>query len=163
MRQQSFAEEVLRQYWCRASESNRQRGKSPADFKPAAYANFASPAPANAANKEYHALSESCAAKRRFTCLGSALVILAAISLFAPALSQGRATTRAPSPQPVLENDYVRISKVYLHAGSQSPFTVPARTLRSNRPFAIHIRTRYRRAVWHPGLFTRSRNVSEFR
>jgi hypothetical protein len=31
-------------------------GKIPADFKPAAYANFASPAPANAANKEYHAL-----------------------------------------------------------------------------------------------------------
>jgi hypothetical protein len=31
-------------------------GKIPADFKPAAYANFASPAPANAARKEYHAL-----------------------------------------------------------------------------------------------------------
>src|SRR5579864_8804522 len=43
-------------YWCRAWESNPQRGKSPADFKPAAYANFASPAPANAARKEYHAL-----------------------------------------------------------------------------------------------------------
>jgi hypothetical protein len=45
----------MKKYWCRAWESNPQRGKSPADFKPAAYANFASPAPANAANKEYHA------------------------------------------------------------------------------------------------------------
>jgi len=54
------------------------------------------------------------------------LIILAAISLFGLVLSQAQQQqTAAPSPQSVLENDYVRISKVYLHAGSQSPYTVP--------------------------------------
>src|SRR5579864_4048689 len=53
------------------------------------------------------------------------LIILAAISLFSPALSSGHQEPAAPSPQSVLENDYVRISKVYFHAGSQSPYTVP--------------------------------------
>jgi hypothetical protein len=55
------------------------------------------------------------------------LIILAVISLLSPALShsnQQQAT--APAPQDALENDYVRISKVFLHAGSQSPYTVPA-------------------------------------
>lgn len=54
------------------------------------------------------------------------LILLAAIALLFPALSQGQQQEPAPSPQSVLENDYVRISKVYLHAGSQSPYTVPA-------------------------------------
>ena len=54
------------------------------------------------------------------------LIVLAAISLFPSALSQGQQQADAPSPQSVLENDYVRISKVYLHAGSQSPYTAPA-------------------------------------
>jgi hypothetical protein len=54
------------------------------------------------------------------------LIILAAISLFSPAISPGQQEkAAAPSPQPILENDYVRISKVYFHAGSQSPYTVP--------------------------------------
>src|SRR5712692_10168172 len=42
--------------WCGWSESNRQWGKSPADFKPAAYANFATAAPRHAATTAYHAL-----------------------------------------------------------------------------------------------------------
>src|SRR5260370_8724153 len=42
--------------WCGWSESNRQWGKSPADFKPAAYANFATAAPRHAASTAYHAL-----------------------------------------------------------------------------------------------------------
>lgn len=54
------------------------------------------------------------------------LIILAAVSLCFPALfPDQQEQPAAPSPQSVLENDYVRISKVYLHAGSQSPFTVP--------------------------------------
>jgi hypothetical protein len=52
--------------------------------------------------------------------------MLAAVSLFSPALSPGQQQQPvAPSPQSVLENDYVRVSKVFLHAGSQSPYTVP--------------------------------------
>jgi hypothetical protein len=55
------------------------------------------------------------------------LIILAAASLLSPALLQvQQQQPSAPSPQSVLENDYVRISKVYLHAGSQFPYTVPA-------------------------------------
>jgi hypothetical protein len=54
------------------------------------------------------------------------LIILTAVSLFSPALSSGRQQAATPSTQSVLENDYVRISKVYFHAGSQSPYTVPA-------------------------------------
>jgi hypothetical protein len=42
---------TIRKKWCGWSESNRQRGKSPADFKPAAYANFATAAPAGYAAK----------------------------------------------------------------------------------------------------------------
>ena len=55
------------------------------------------------------------------------LIILAALSLSSPALSQGdRQQGAVPAPQAVLENDYVRISKVFLHSGAQSPYTVPA-------------------------------------
>jgi hypothetical protein len=55
------------------------------------------------------------------------LVTLTAVSLFFPALSKrDRQETTAPTPQAVLENDYVRVSKVFLIPGSQSPYTVPA-------------------------------------
>lgn len=55
------------------------------------------------------------------------LAILSAVALFSPVLSQSvQQETPAPAPQAVLENDYVGISKVFLHAGSQSPYTVPA-------------------------------------
>src|SRR5258708_11793913 len=58
--------------WCGWSESNRQRGKSPADFKPAAYANFATAAPLYAASKAYHAAcavhsSDTRGLRRHFT------------------------------------------------------------------------------------------------
>jgi len=54
-------------------------------------------------------------------------ITLSAILLFASALPKSEPqAAAAPAPQPVLENDYVRVSKVILHAGSQSPFTVPA-------------------------------------
>jgi hypothetical protein len=55
------------------------------------------------------------------------LLIVAALSLFSPAFSQ-RDQQQAPvhTPQAVLENDYVNISKVFLLAGAQSPYTVPA-------------------------------------
>lgn len=53
------------------------------------------------------------------------LIFLAALSVFRPAPWQSQQSA-APSPQSVLENEYVRISKVFLHAGSQSPYTVPA-------------------------------------
>jgi hypothetical protein len=54
------------------------------------------------------------------------LVILSALSLFSVTLSQSdQQKSAAPAPQAVLENDYVRISRVFLHAGSQSPYTVP--------------------------------------
>jgi hypothetical protein len=52
--------------------------------------------------------------------------VLSAIALFSPALSQSdQQQSAAPAPQAVLENDFVRISKVFLHGGSQSPYTVP--------------------------------------
>ena len=55
------------------------------------------------------------------------LITLTAILLFSSVLSMNeRQESKAPTPQAVLENDYVRISKVYLHAGTQSPYTVPA-------------------------------------
>jgi hypothetical protein len=54
------------------------------------------------------------------------LVVLAAISLLSAAPSKiDLQEFSAPVPQAVLENDYVRISKVFFHAGSQSPYTVP--------------------------------------
>jgi hypothetical protein len=57
----------------------------------------------------------------------SFIIIFVAVSLFSPALSnRDRQENKTPTPHSVLENDYVRISKVYLHAGSQSPYTVPA-------------------------------------
>jgi len=55
------------------------------------------------------------------------LITVAAVSLSFTALSKSdRQETATPEPQSVLENDYVRVSKVFLHAGSQSPYTVPA-------------------------------------
>ena len=54
------------------------------------------------------------------------LMTLAAVSFFFPALSKRGQETATPAPQSVLENDYVRVSKVFLHTGSQSPYTVPA-------------------------------------
>jgi len=52
---------------------------------------------------------------------------ISAILLLSPTLSKSEPqATAAPAPQAVLENDYVRVSKVFLHAGSQSPYTVPA-------------------------------------
>jgi len=55
------------------------------------------------------------------------LVIFSAVSLISPALSQSdQQKSAASAPEAVLDNDYVRISKVPLHGGSQSPYTVPA-------------------------------------
>jgi hypothetical protein len=55
------------------------------------------------------------------------LAILSALSLFSLVpLQSDQQKSAAPAPQAVLENDYVRISNVFLHAGSQSPYTVPA-------------------------------------
>jgi hypothetical protein len=55
------------------------------------------------------------------------LIIFAAVALFSSALSnRDRQETKTPAPQSVLENDYVRVSKVYLIPGSQSPYTAPA-------------------------------------
>jgi len=45
-------------------------------------------------------------------------ITLSAILLFASALPKSEPqAAAAPAPQPVLENDYVRVSKVILHAG----------------------------------------------
>jgi hypothetical protein len=54
-------------------------------------------------------------------------ITVSTILLFSSALLKSEPqATATPASQAVLENDYVRVSKVFLHAGSQSPFTVPA-------------------------------------